>query len=91
MILDYINHIIVPYLQKTRKYIGEDKSALIIIDNFKGQVTKSVIQLLEGRNVHLCTFPPSTTDSLQPLNIPVNKLAKDYVRTHFDEWYSQRL
>ena len=41
--LDYTNHIIVPYLQKTREYIGEDRTALVIIDNFKGQVTESVI------------------------------------------------
>jgi hypothetical protein len=89
--LDYITHIIVPYLQKTREYVGEDKTALVIIDNFKGQVTESVIQLLDDHNVHVCTLPPNTTDLLQPMDISVNKPAKDYLRAHFDEWYSQEV
>ena len=89
--LGYINHVIVPYLQKTREYVEEDKTALVIIDNFKGQVTESVIPLLEDHNVHVCTLPPNTTDLLQPMNIFVNKPAKDYLRAHFDEWYSQEV
>ena len=89
--LDYIKHIIVPYLRKTRENVGEDKTALIIIDNFKGQITESVIQLLEDHNVHVCTLPPNTTDLLQPMDISVNKPAKDYLRARFDEWYSQEV
>ena len=89
--LDYIKHVIVPYLQKTRECIGEDKTALVIINNFKGQVTQLVIQLLEDHNVHVCTLPPNTTDLLQPMDISVNKPAKDYLRAHFDEWYSQEV
>ena len=89
--LGYINHAIVPYLQKTREYVGEDKTALVIIDNFKGQVTESVIQLLEDLNVHVCTLPPNTTDLLQPMDISINKPAKDYLRAHFVEWYSQEV
>ena len=61
--LGYINHIIVSYLQE---YVGEDKTALVIINNFKGQVTESVIQLLEDHNVHVCTK--------QPMDISVNRL-----------------
>ena len=89
--LDYINHVIVPYLQKTRECVGEDKTALVINDNFKGQVTQPVIQLLEDNNVHVCTLPPNTTDKLQPMDISVNKPAKDYLKAHFDEWYSQQV
>ena len=89
--LSYINHVIVPYLQKTREYVGDDKTALVIIDNFRGQVTESVIQLLEDHNVHVCTLPPNTTDLLQPMDIFVNKPAKDYLRAHFDEWYSREV
>lgn len=38
--LDYIDYVIVPYLEKTKECVGEDKTALVIIDNFKGQVTQ---------------------------------------------------
>ena len=89
--LDYIKHIIVPYLWKTRENVGEDKTALVIIDNFKGQITESVIQLLEDHNVHVCTLPPNTTNLLQLMDISVNKPAKDYFRARFDEWYSQEV
>ena len=68
-----------------------ERTALVIIDNFKGQVTQPVIQLLEDNNVHVCTLPPNTTDKLQPMDISVNKLAKDYLKAHFDEWYSQQV
>ena len=85
--LGYINHVIVPYLQKTREYVGDDKTALVIIDNFGGQVTESVIQLLEDHVVHVCTLPPNTTDLLQPMDISVNKPAKDYLTF----WYSREV
>ena len=83
--LDYIKHLFVTYLQKTRECIG-DKAAL---DNFKGQVRQSVIQLFEDHNVYVCTFPPNTTNLLQSMDISGNKLAENYLRAHFDEWYSQ--
>ena len=89
--LDYINHMIVPYLLKTRECIGEDKTALVIIGNFKAQVMQSVIQLLEDNDVHVCTLPPNTTDLLQLMDISINKPAKNYLRAHFDEWYSQEV
>ena len=57
----------------TLEYVGEDKTALVIIDDFKGQVTESVIQPLEDHNVHMWTLPPNTTDLLQPMDISVNK------------------
>ena len=30
-----------------------------------------------------------TTDRLQPMDIYVNKLAKEYLKKQFDEWYSE--
>lgn len=89
IMLGYIKHVIVQYLQKTREYVGEDKTALVIIDNFKGKVTESVIQLLEDHNIHVCTLLSNTTDLLQLMDISVTKPAKDYLSAHFDVWYSQ--
>ena len=37
--IEYIKEIIVPYVNSQQELLGEDKSALVIIDNFKGQVT----------------------------------------------------
>ena len=79
---EYVEHIIVPYVESIRDLIGEDKPALAIMDNFKGLCTPTVKQLLQDHNIHICYLPPNTTDLLQPL---VNK---QYLK---QEWYSIQL
>ena len=43
--LEYIDHIIVPYIERVRQELDECKPALVIMDNFKGQVTEKVISV----------------------------------------------
>ena len=61
------------------------------MDNFKGQITESVIRLLETHDVHVCLLPPNTTDLLQPRDIAVNKPAKEFLREEFEQWYSEHV
>ena len=90
--LQYIEHIIVPYVEQVRQDINDDeKAAVVIIDNFKGQVTQSVNALLEHHNIHVCLLPPNTTDLLQPMDISVNKPAKNFIKNKFQEWYSDQI
>ena len=49
--LEYIEHIIVPYVQTTRDLRNDNKAALVIMDNFKGQVTASVNSLFDCHNI----------------------------------------
>jgi len=44
--------------------------------------------LLEENNIHVCLLLPNTTDKLQPLDVAVNKPAKEFYRQKFQEWYS---
>ena len=87
MMLGYIKEIIVPYVDSTRDFLGQDstQSALVIINNFKGQVTESVNLLLEANNIHVCLLPPNTTD------LPVNKPVKDFLRKKFESWYADEV
>ena len=62
-----------------------------ILDNFQGQITEDVLQLLEDHNVHSVRFPANCTDRLQPMEISVNKAAKDFIRQKFNEWYSDKV
>ena len=71
--IQYIENIIVPYINSVRQSVGNDMPAVIIMDNFKGQVTSAVNSLLEANSIHVCLLPPNTTDRLQPLDISVNK------------------
>ena len=61
------------------------------MDNFKGQVTGSVKDLLEDNNIHIAFVPPNTTDLLQPLDVLVNKPAKCFLRQKFDAWYASEI
>ena len=48
--LQYIAHIILPYIHRVREMLGDENlSALILMDNFKGKITNKV-QTLLGEN-----------------------------------------
>ena len=89
--LQYIEHIIVPYVETTRDLMNDEKPALVIMDNFKGQVTASVNALLDSHNIHVCLIPPNTTNVLQPMDISVNKPAKDFIKREFEQWYAKQV
>ena len=90
--IQYINEIITPYVKSQRVALHDPTlSALVIVDNFRGQVTAPVIRLLEEHNIHVCLLPPNTTDLLQPLDIAINKPAKDYLKRRFEEWYGSEV
>ena len=89
--LQYISNIIAPYVENVRHLLGDRKPAIVIIDNFKAQITAPVNALLEEHNIHVCLLPPNTTDLLQPMDISVNKPAKDFLKRKFQEWYSNQV
>lgn len=69
----------------------DSASALVIMDNFKGQVTDAIHKLLEENNILVALLPANTTDLLQPLDIAVNKPAKNYLRQQFQDWYLKQI
>lgn len=71
--LQYVEEIIIPYVPCQRELQDVDSPAVIIMDNFKGQVTTP--DLLEASNINVCLLAPNTTDLLQPMDISVNKRA----------------
>ena len=91
--LQYIEHIVDPYIQSIRMllYTPTTPGVIIIMDNFKGQVTDKVTSLLEKCHLHVCLLPASTTDLLQPMDVSVNKPAKSFLMKQFAEWYSEQL
>ena len=82
--VQYIEKIVVPYVECQRDIVG-DKSALVIMNNFKGQTISTINSILEAHNIHVCYLPPNTTDLLQPMDITVNKPAKDFLKRKFEE------
>ncbi len=50
-----------------------------------------ILSLLSSNNIHVAVVPGNCTDRLQPLDISVNKPAKDFLRAKFQEWYSEKI
>ena len=89
--IQYVQEIIIPYVAKVREDVGDDKRALVIMDNFKGQVTDGVSSLLDAHDIDVCLLPPNCTDRLQPMDISVNKPAKAFLKRKFELWYSEQV
>lgn len=91
--ISYIEDIIAPYFQAKREQLNyrDDQPALAIFDHFKGQLTQAVTDCLEHFHIHSILVPASCTDRLQPLDISVNKAAKSFLRSQFQEWYANEV
>ena len=61
--------------------------ALVLFDVFKGQCTSKVLKMLKDDDILYVTVPNNCTDRLQPLDLSVNKLAKDFLQERFQQWY----
>ena len=67
--------------------MSADHPALAIFYIFKGQCTERVFRMLEDNNILYVIVPSNCTDILQPLDLSVNKSAKDFMKSKFQEWY----
>ena len=50
--VQYVENIVIPYVAGIQAAIEEDKPALVIMDNFKGQITSAVTELIEEKDIH---------------------------------------
>ena len=87
---EYIHKIIIPYVDRKRKElkVSTDQPALAIDDVFKGQQTEDITKLLEQNNIYVVSVSANCTDRLQPMDLSINKEAKDFMRNKFREWYA---
>ena len=87
--IDYLVKIVIPYVQERRRELklSVDHPALTIFNVFKGQCTERVFKMLEDHNILCVIIPSNCTDILQPLYLSVNKSAKDFMKSKFQEWY----
>ena len=90
---DYLDKILLPYIDRKRSENKLDKThpALVIYDTFRGQCTQKILDKLETNSVHVTIVPANCTDRLQPLDLSVNKAAKEFLRKQFSGWYSDQI
>lgn len=91
--VDYLNSIILPYVKKKRaEHKLEDTfPALVVFDVFKGQTTSKINSILLDNNILFVHVPANCTDRLQPLDLSINKPAKEFLRMKFHNWYGQQI
>ena len=76
---------------KEANNLNPNQTCLLIFDVFKGQMTPDFLDQLLVNNFLYVLVPPNCTDSLQPLDLSVNKSAKDHLRTSFQKWYATQI
>ena len=89
----YIEKIIVPFVKEKRRqlHLEDDHPALVIFDVFKGQCTEDVLKMLEDNHIERVVVPANCTDRLQPLDLSVNKPAKEFLGRKFQEWFADQI
>ena len=93
VMMDYVNKILFPYITQKRQLLKLDPlhPALVIFDRFRGQCTDRFLSLLNANNVYILIVSANCTDRLQPLDISVNKAAKEFLRRQFQDWYASKI
>ena len=89
----YVENIILPYIKDKRKTLRlpDNHPSLLIFDNFKAQCTSGLLKLLDDNYINVTLVPANCTDRLQPLDLSVNKAAKEYPRGEFQAWYAKQI
>ena len=78
---DYLNKILFPYIVNmiAKNQLDVTHPALVIYDSFRGHCTPTILTMLEENNVYIDVVPANCTDRLQPLDLSVNKAAKEFL------------
>ena len=87
---EFVDQIIFPYIKqkRTELKLAPNHTSLLLFDNFKAQCTEQLLTYIDSHNVYVALIPSNCTDKLQPLDLSVNKSAKDVLRDKF-QWYSE--
>ena len=79
--LKFLEGIILPHVKTERERLGlETQPALLIYDVFRGQTTDKFLNVLKDNNILSTKIPPNMTHVFQPLDLTVNKFAKDFMK-----------
>ena len=88
-----MNKILLPYIRQKRQKLNLDLlyPSLVNFDCFKGQCTDQFLSLLKDNGIHILIVLANYSDRLQPLDISINKAAKEFLRRQFQDWYAAKI
>ena len=92
-LLKLIYKIIVPYLEKEQEKLKIEQNhwRLLIIDEFPGQMTDTLLAKLKENYIKLVRVPKNMIQIFQPLDLTGNGSAKSYLKRQLTEWFSVRI
>lgn len=80
-----IDSVIMPYVTQEKENLGlpPQQKALIVWDVFKGQTTEAVKNKLDLLSIEQVAVPANMTHFFQPLDLTVNKVAKNFIKKSY--------
>ena len=89
----YVEAVKVPYItrQKADLKLPDGQGLLLVFDNFKAQITSSILTLLDSHYVNIGLIPANCTHRLLPMDWSVNKAARDFLHLQFKDWYAHEV
>ena len=89
----HLQMVLFPYVEKRKVEfkLPEDQKAMLIFDVFKGQITDKVTKFIKENNCLIAHVPNNMTDQFQPLDLNVNRHAKEILKRKFEFWYAQQI
>ena len=93
-ILEYVDKILVPYIEGIRENLPLNKSnahALCIFDVLRAHQCESFINKLSENDIKVRFVPASYTGELQPLDLSGNDTFKQSVKNAFQSWYADEI
>ena len=90
--LKFLKEIILTHVKTEQERLGlETQPALLIYDAFQRQTTDKFLDVLKDNNFLSTKIPPDMTHVFQPLDLTVNKFAKDFMKGMFSTWFSTQI
>ncbi|CAI7747714.1 unnamed protein product [Closterium sp. NIES-53] len=84
-VIQWLDEGVVPFLKP--KFGVQSRSAMLVLDSYRGHLTKEVKARLAALNIVPAVIPAGCTADVQPLDVPVNKSFKASVRQQYQSWF----
>uniref|UniRef100_A0A1X7V5S5 DDE-1 domain-containing protein n=1 Tax=Amphimedon queenslandica TaxID=400682 RepID=A0A1X7V5S5_AMPQE len=83
--LEFLDKVVVSYVKQTRSelQLASNQPALALFDVFKAHRCESVVEKLRQNHIHQVFVPAGCTGELQTLDVSVNSVFKESMKSHF--------
>lgn len=90
LFLRSVKKVILPYIEQVKDDLDLPlkQKSLCIFDVFRAQISDEIMDFLKEKFIIPVMVPANCTDKLQPMDLSIQKPAKDSMKKLFQEWYT---